>query len=162
MCQSFPFHYTHWNFVRSRAVTKRTLFLRPKQFFVPVSPPIETAVLKHHTWHFHPMRRKQSKFGQNRAATKGSLIWRPKQYLLRTSPPIPAGWPKHQMYSHAVPQNQCWFSRNRPVTKGTILLRPKASPPCLTSHCRGMTETSKFRTPIPCATTGASLVETGP
>jgi hypothetical protein len=54
---------TQCNFVRHRAVTKGTLLLKPKQFIVPISPPLIARIIKLHTWHSLNMLHNQCQFG---------------------------------------------------------------------------------------------------
>jgi hypothetical protein len=112
--------------VRNRAVTKGTLFLRPKEFCLPTSPRIVAGCLNHHTWHSIPTRHNNCEFGRNRAVTKRTLLSGPKRFFVVILPCIEVEWLKpHMWHSHLMRQNQCKFDRNRVVTKGTLLLRPK-------------------------------------
>jgi hypothetical protein len=122
---SLPVRYKY-KFGRNRAVTKGTLLLRPKQFFVPISPRIETRWLQHHIWHYILMRHKQYKFGRTRAVMKGSLLSRPNQFFVPISPRIAAGWLKRHT-SHSLPMlhNQWKFGGNRAIANNTLLWRPK-------------------------------------
>jgi hypothetical protein len=79
---------------RNRAVTKGSLLLMPKQFFVPVGPSVPAGWLKHHMWHSVHMLDNQWRFGWNRAVTKGTLLTMAKQFFVRILQHIGAGWLK--------------------------------------------------------------------
>jgi hypothetical protein len=81
----------HCNFGRNRSVKKATLFLSPKQFFVPVLTTIAAGRLKRHSCHFLHTHYKQRKCGRNRSVTKGILLLWPKQFFARISTTIALG-----------------------------------------------------------------------
>jgi hypothetical protein len=77
--------HNQWKFGPNRAITKGTLILIAKHFFVLTSSRIAGRWLKHHTWKSLPMRRNQCLFGGNRAVRKGTVLLRPKAFLVRIS-----------------------------------------------------------------------------
>jgi hypothetical protein len=91
-------HQNYWKHRRNRAVTKGTLLVRPKRFFVPISPPIVAGWLKHNSWQSHSIRQNQFKFGQNRPATKGTLLLWQKEFFVAISTTIISGRLKRHMW----------------------------------------------------------------
>jgi hypothetical protein len=53
---------------------KGTLFSRPKQFFICISPRISVEWLINTTWYFLRMRYKQCKLCRRRPVMKGTLL----------------------------------------------------------------------------------------
>jgi hypothetical protein len=65
---------------------KGTLLLRPKQFFVRISPRIAVGSLSNATYYSLRMRYKQRKLRSIRLVMKGTFLLRSKEFIVRVFP----------------------------------------------------------------------------
>jgi hypothetical protein len=95
----------------------------PIHFFLPISPCIAAAWLRHDTWPSFQKCYKQCKFGQNRSEWKGTLLLTPSQFIFSILPHIAADRLRHHTWhSLSMSYKPCKFGRNRSVTKDILLL----------------------------------------
>jgi hypothetical protein len=122
-------------FGQNRALSEGTLLEIPKQVFVPDSPRITAAYLKHHTRHSLTMLHNQCKFGRNWAVTKATLFFRTKHILS----------PSRLMLQRYDTPQAVQVSSKSGRNEGHITLdveRPIRL--CVASHCSGVKQTSRM------------------
>jgi hypothetical protein len=105
---------------------KGTLLLRPKQFFVRISPRITVGSLSNTTWYSLYMRYKQCDLGWSQSVMKGTFLVMPRQFFVLISPRITVGsLSDTTWYVLPMRYKQCNLGWSRWVMKGTLLLRSK-------------------------------------
>jgi hypothetical protein len=95
-----------------------------------------------------PNALKPVKGWSNRERDKGNFTLMAEIFFVPMSLRIATGWFKEYTWpSLQKLQNEWKFCRNRAVTKALTLEDERVSRACLTSHCRGVTQTSKVTLP---------------